>query len=293
MIAYHKEATVGALVLLGVVSFVFGAMWLRGQSWGNPPELRVAYADIGNLKVGSPVQISGAVLGRVEALEFERKGRVIAVLTYDDEKVTPTTNAVATIRGVGLLGDMVIDLDPGTGTPLPSDAVIEGVMEPGFGEIGTDLAAKTATALTSFNRMLDTALIVDMRTALRSSERLMRYMSDTRIGPTAEINATMRQLQTVTARFDTTLAGIDAPALSARLDSTLRVTGDLSVRLGGMTSRMDSLLQRINSGQGTIGKMMSDSTLYVELHRTLSATRALIDSLANHPEKLGITVRVF
>jgi phospholipid/cholesterol/gamma-HCH transport system substrate-binding protein len=293
MIAYHKEATVGALVLLGVVSFVFGAMWLRGQSWGNPPELRVAYADIGNLKVGSPVQISGAVLGRVEALEFERKGRVIAVLTYDDEKVTPTTNAVATIRGVGLLGDMVIDLDPGTGAPLPPDAVIEGVMEPGFGEIGTDLAARTATALTSFNRMLDTALIVDMRTALRSSERLMRYMSDTRIGPTAEINATMRQLQTVTARFDTTLAGIDAPALSARLDSTLRATGDLSVRLGGMTSRMDSLLQRINSGQGTVGKMMSDSTLYVELHRTLSATRALIDSLANHPERLGITVRVF
>ena len=121
MISYHKEATVGLLVLLGVVAFVFGAMWLRGQSWGNTPELRVAYADIGNLKVGSPVQISGAVLGRVEALEFERKGRVIAVLTYDDEKVTPTVNAVATIRGIGLLGDMVIDLDPGTGEPLPSD----------------------------------------------------------------------------------------------------------------------------------------------------------------------------
>lgn len=293
MISYHKEATVGALVLLGVVAFVFGAMWLRGQSWGNPPTLRVAYADIGNLKVGSPVQISGAVLGRVEALEFERKGRVIAVLTYDDEKITPTVNAVATIRGIGLLGDMVIDLDPGTGAPLPPDAVIEGVMEPGFGDIGADLAAKTATALTSFNAMLDTALVVDMRTALRSSERLMRYMADTRTGPTAEINATMRQLQSVSARFDTTLAGIDAPALAARLDSTLKATGELSSRLGGMTSRMDSLLSRINSGQGTIGKMMSDSTLYVELHRTLSATRALVDSLARHPEKLGITVRVF
>jgi phospholipid/cholesterol/gamma-HCH transport system substrate-binding protein len=293
MISYHKEATVGLLVLLGVVAFVFGAMWLRGQSWGNPPELRVAYADIGNLKVGSPVQISGAVLGRVEALEFERKGRVIAVLTYDAEKITPTTTAVATIRGVGLLGDMVIDLDPGTGTPLPPDAVIEGVMEPGFGEIGTELAEKASTALTSFNAMMDTALVVDLRTTLRSSERLMRYLADTRTGPTAEINATMRQLQSVSARFDTTLAGINAPGLAARLDSTLKATGDLSVRLGGMTARMDSLLQKINSGQGTIGKMMSDSTLYVELHRTLSATRALIDSLANHPEKLGITVRVF
>jgi phospholipid/cholesterol/gamma-HCH transport system substrate-binding protein len=293
MISYHKEATVGLLVLTGIIAFVFGAMWLRGQSWGNPPELRVAYADIGNLKVGSPVQISGAVLGRVEALEFERKGRVIAVLTYDEDKVTPTTNAVATIRGIGLLGDMVIDLDPGTGTPLPPGTVIEGVMEPGFGEIGTDLAGKASAALLAFTRMLDTSLVVDMRTALRSSERMMRYLSDSRLGPTAEINATMRQLQTVTARFDTTLAGLDAPGIAARLDTTLKATGDLSLRLSGMTARMDSLLRRINSGEGSLGKLANDSTLYVELHRTLTATRSLIDSLSKHPEKLGITVRIF
>lgn len=293
MISYHKEATVGLLVLLGIVAFVFGAMWLRGQSWGNPPEIRVAFADIGNLKVGSPVQVSGAVLGRVEALEFERKGRVIAVLTYDDELVTPTVNSVAAIRGVGLLGDMVIDLDPGTGAPLPTDQVLEGVMEPGFSEIGAVLADKASMALTSFNAMMDTALVSDLRTTLRSSERLMRYLSDSRTGPTAEVNATMRQLQSVSARFDTTLAGINAPGLAARLDSTLKATGDLSVRLAGMTARMDSLLQKINSGQGSLGRMVSDSTLYVELHRTLTATRSLIDSLANHPEKLGITVRVF
>jgi phospholipid/cholesterol/gamma-HCH transport system substrate-binding protein len=293
MISYHKEATVGLLVLTGIVAFVMGAMWLRGQSWGNPPQLRVAYSDIGNLKVGSPVQISGAILGRVEALEFERIGRVIAVLTYDDEKVTPTVNTVATIRGVGLLGDMIVDLDPGTGAPLEEDQVIEGVLEPGFSSIGTDLAGKASTALVRLSAMMDTALVTDLRTTLRSSERLMRYLSDSRNGPTAEVNATMRQLQLVSARFDSTLAGIDAPALAARLDSTLQATGDLSTRLAGMTSRMDSLLQRINSGEGTLGKLASDSTLYVELHRTLTATRALIDSLANHPEKLGITVRVF
>ncbi|HRP09265.1 MAG TPA: hypothetical protein PLL69_12340, partial [Gemmatimonadales bacterium] len=64
MNSYHKEATVGLLVLLGAVAFVLGAMWLRGQSWGNPPELRVAFSDINNLKIGSPVMISGAGIGR-------------------------------------------------------------------------------------------------------------------------------------------------------------------------------------------------------------------------------------
>jgi phospholipid/cholesterol/gamma-HCH transport system substrate-binding protein len=293
MNSYHKEATVGLMVLVGIVAFVLGAMWLRGQSWGNPPEVQAAFSDIGNLKVGSPVMISGAVVGRVERLQFERKGRVLVAFTYDDELLTPTANATATIRGIGLLGDMVIDFDPGTGAPLGEDTIIEGTLEPGFGEIGTELAAKAGTALTSLNAMLDTSLVVELRGTLASTQQLMRYLADRRQGPTAELNATMRQLQAVSARLDTAVAGANVPALAARLDSTLTAAGVLSARLAGMSARMDSLLSRINSGQGTLGKLASDSSLYVELQRTLAATRGLLDSLAQHPERLGITVRVF
>ncbi len=293
MNSYRKEATVGLFVITGVIAFVLGAMWLRGQSWGNPPEVRAAYEHIATLKVGSPVLISGVQVGRVEALRFERVGRVIVVFTYDDEQVTPTVNATATIRGVGLLGDMVIDFDPGEGAPLPEDAVIEGELETGFAAIGQELAGQASTTLTSLNAMLDTALVSDLRQTLRASERLMRYLADRRDGPTAEVNATMRQLQAVSARFDTALTGIDTPALAARLDSTLQAATMLTTRLSAMTARADSLLARINAGQGTLGRMAADSGLYVELERTLSATRALVDSLAAHPERLGITVRVF
>lgn len=293
MNSYHKEATVGLLVLVGIVAFVLGAMWLRGQSWGNPPEVRAAFTDIGNLKVGSPVVISGAVVGRVEALEFERVGRVLATFTYDAGKITPTVSARATIRGVGMLGDQVVDFDPGSGAPLPGDAIIEGTMMPGLGEIGGALAEQASATLTSLNAMLDTALVRDLRGTLATTQHLMRYLADRREGPTAEVNATMRQLQAVSGRLDTVLAGIDAPALAARFDTTLRAATDLSTRLAGMSTRMDSLLRRINDGRGTLGKLMSDSTLYVELQRTLAASRGLIDSLSRHPEKLGITVRVF
>lgn len=293
MSSYRKEATVGLFVLVGIIAFVLGAMWLRGQSWGNPPEVHAAYADIATLKVGSPVLISGVQVGRVEALEFVRVGRVIVAFTYDAEKITPTVNATAEIRGVGLLGDMVIDFDPGEGPPLPADAVIEGTLETGFATIGQDLAGQASTTLTSLNAMLDTALVGDLRRTLRSSEQLMRYLADRDDGPTAEVNATMRQLQAVSARFDTALAGIDTPALAARLDSTLHAATVLTTRLAGMTARADSLLARIQRGEGSLGRMVADSGLYLELERTLAATRALVDSLAAHPERLGITVRVF
>lgn len=293
MNSYRKEATVGLFVLVGIIAFVLGAMWLRGQSWGNPPEVHAAYEDIATLKIGSPVMISGVQVGRVEELQFVRVGRVIVVFTYNDEQVTPTVNATALIRGVGLLGDMVIDFDPGEGPPLPEGAVIEGTLETGFASIGAELAGQASTTLRSLNAMFDTTLVQDLRTTLRASERLMRYLADRRDGPTAEVNATMRQLQAVSARFDTALAGLDTPALTARLDSTLHATTELTSRLGAMTARADTLLARINRGEGSLGRLVADSGLYVELERTLAATRALVDSLANHPERLGITVRVF
>jgi phospholipid/cholesterol/gamma-HCH transport system substrate-binding protein len=293
MNSLHKEATVGLFVILGVVAFVLGAMWLRGKAWGNPPEVIAAYEDIGSLKVGSPVLISGVQIGRVEEFRFERVGRVLVVFTYDEEQVTPTVNATAQIRGIGLLGDMVIDFDPGEGAPLPRGQVIEGTMEAGFASIGADLADQASTALTSFNRMLDTNLVIELRSAVRASEQLMRYYADRRDGPTAEVNATMRQLQAVSARLDTAVAQANTAALSARLDSTLQAANVLTARLASMTARADSLMARIQRGEGTLGKLAADDGLYAELQRTLAATRALVDSLAQHPERLGITVRVF
>ncbi|HET9134486.1 MAG TPA: hypothetical protein VFN90_09290, partial [Gemmatimonadales bacterium] len=82
-------------------------------------------------------------------------------------------------------------------------------------------------------------------------------------------------------------------AMQARVDTTMRSAAQLADRLGGMTARMDSLLGRIERGEGTLGKLASDTTLYVELRRTLGAASALVDTLAKHPGKLGITVRVF
>ena len=291
MNSYQKEAAVGLFVLLGAAAFVGGGMFLRNVSIKSP-DVMVHFEDIGNLKDGAPVRISGAPVGRVDGITFEGVGKVRIGIIFT-EKIVPTTGATASIGSVGMLGDVIVNFDPGTGPPLPKDQVIIGTVEKGIFDKGAVIADQASQTLTSLNRMLDTGLVVDLRHTLTTTDKLLRYLADQRGGPTAEVNATMRSLQLTSARLDTTLAQLDAKTLQVRLDSTMRSTGQLADRLTAATSRLDSLLAQIQRGEGTLGKLASDSGLYVDLRHTLQATNGLIDELKKNPGKVGITVKVF
>jgi phospholipid/cholesterol/gamma-HCH transport system substrate-binding protein len=64
-------------------------------------------------------------------------------------------------------------------------------------------------------------------------------------------------------------------------------------RLAAATTRMDSLMGKIQRGEGTMGKLATDSMLYVDLRKTLQATTDLINEIKKNPGKIGVTVRIF
>ena len=284
------EVIVGLMVLIGIAVFVGGGLWLRGKKVG-APDVQVVFTDIGNLKEGAPVRISGAPVGRVVDVHFDTVGQVTVGLKLSS-RAMPSTNARARIVSIGMLGDQMIDFDPGAGPPLPKGTVIRGTMEKGVMEKGTELAEKASEVMTNLNAMLDKQLIVDFRRSLANMSKLMAYLADEKKGPTSQVNATMLALQSTSARLDSTLKAIDPKALETRIDTTLRATTKLMDRLTLVSAHADSLMQKLQRGDGTMGKLMNDSTLYTDLHRTLVSFQRLVDELAKNPGKSAVTVRI-
>jgi len=291
MNSYQKEAAVGLFVILGIAAFVGGGMFLTNKSIKSPDVL-VLFSNIGNLKNGAPIRISGAPVGRVEGITFEAVGKVKVGLVFTEDIVV-AKNAHASIGSVGMLGDVIVNFDPGQGEPLPKGQMIVGTVESGIFDKGAVLVDQASQTMTSLNRMLDTGLVVDLRHTLATTDKLLQYLADQQGGPTAEVNATMKSLQATSARLDTTLTQLDAKALQARLDSTMHSTGQLADQLTATSVRMDSLLARVQRGEGTLGKLSADSGLYVDLRKTIQATNNLIDELTKNPGKIGITVKLF
>jgi phospholipid/cholesterol/gamma-HCH transport system substrate-binding protein len=83
------------------------------------------------------------------------------------------------------------------------------------------------------------------------------------------------------ARVDSMLGS----GTGARIDTLSRNLAALTNHLGDATVAIDTLLRRMNRGEGTLGKLASDSTLYTDLHNLSVSLTALLTDLKEHPDK--------
>ncbi|MDH5315443.1 MAG: MlaD family protein [Gemmatimonadota bacterium] len=291
---YKQEVSVGALVLAAVVVFVLGTMWLGGKSFrAGASLLEVEFADVGNLKKGNPVKVSGVTLGSVEDIRFEDVGKVVVGLSLDP-RITPKQDARVEIAAIGLVGDLVINLDPGQAAePLPAGQRIVGRQEQGIMTMGTELGEQAKTTMAALQDLASQRLADDLHATLTSVQRLADTYSNTRQGPSAELTQALDTFQRLGTRLDSTLNNPDINRTLAQTESlTVRFT-ELAERLVGTSARLDSIMSKVNAGQGTAGMVVNDSTLYVNLRDLSASLKAFVDDLKKNPGKISVQVKLF
>src|SRR5271155_950994 len=108
----------GSFVLLGFAALFFLTTQTtsRGLSWFGPPhyELIAKFDNIGDLKVGAPVSMSGVEIGRVEKIDFDsNEYKAVVSLRLNERYNKIPTDSDASIYTQGLLGGKFIGLTAG------------------------------------------------------------------------------------------------------------------------------------------------------------------------------------
>ena len=291
---YRREITVGALVLTGVAAFVLGTMWLSGkESRSGKRIVNAQFTDVGNMKRGNPVKVSGVQLGTVDEIAFRDVGDVLVTLNLDP-RIQPRTDATALLSSVGLVGDVAIVFDPGKAAePLPPGAVIKGSTERGLFDIGNELSGEARATMESLREVANKQLADDLQRTLRSFERLANNFSDPKTGPAPEMKATMVELRRLTARLDSVLASPGLGKVVANADSATVRFARLADQFTVTGARVDTLLLKINRGDGTMGKLVNDTTMYMQLTELSASLKAFVDDLRKNPGKIPIQVKIF
>jgi phospholipid/cholesterol/gamma-HCH transport system substrate-binding protein len=290
---YKQEVTVGVLVLAGVGLFLGGTMWLRGKSFSTAPQVEIVFPDAGTLKRGSPVRVSGVALGSVDEIEFKGVGEVVVRIRLEPV-VVPKIDASARLATIGLVADAIVVFDPGTAAePLPPGRRIQGVVDRGLTELGADLGGQAREVMTGLQDITNRETADELRKTLRALQRTLDLFANTRQGPTAQMTQTLRALQGLSQVLDSTLAVADLPRTLRASDSLFASMAGTSAEFRVTGARLDTLLQGLNRGEGTLGKLLTDSLLYNDVRKLTGSMQELVDELRRNPGKITIQVKVF
>jgi phospholipid/cholesterol/gamma-HCH transport system substrate-binding protein len=290
---YSREVIVGAIVTIAILVFIFGTMWLSGRSVSSDNLVRIQFANVSGLKRASPVRVSGVNVGKVERIEFVDVGKVVVTASLPP-KIRPRVDAEAKIVSVTLVGDYAVDFDPGRSSEfIPPGKVILGTQDLGLSGRALELSDRADSVLVGAQAIVNRqtadqlrATLTALEGTLKATQRTMQVYGDSSRGPTAELTRTMAAFRQLSTRLDSTLAH---PALSR----TLTRTDTLTANLAAMTARFDSTLAAINRGQGTLGKLATDSGLYYDLRDVSKSMKELLDEVKKNPGKVGVTVKLF
>ena len=289
---YQREAAVGLLIILAAAVFVLGMIWLRGKSLRSGEPVEIVFSDVSGLKVGDPVRTSGVTVGQVQDIRLIAPGKVDVFLELTSARA-PRRDARATVRSLDFFGARYVDYDPGIAAqPLPATDSIPGAREPDLGEVVAGVANPGRAALSNAEQFLSPqtaaqlrALLVDARTAVGQIGTATEAGSHEAIGAVMELRKVLQRLDLLLGTDDaaTTLRGMrDASRNLAQVTATLERT----------TTSLDSILAKINSGRGSIGRMVNDTTLASDLHSASTALTELLTDLKANPGRY-IHVRVF
>src|SRR6266542_3970278 len=196
---------------------------------------------------------------------------------------------------VRVSGAKFIDYNPGVNdTLLPQGAPIRGITEEQFADVASRAATSANELIANVNKGLNPGeLAADIHNTLLATQRGMSALTEAATGPAVQqTRQTLAALERVMVRFDT-LLGATSPAQTGKRLDTLSVNlAELSKRLADATGSLKSVLDKMNRGEGTFGRMASDTLLYHNLNATLASLDALLKDLRERPGRY-LTVEVF
>ncbi len=294
-----REVRVGMFVLVGVAALVALMFFLT-----DPATFRGRYkiqTEVENalgLRKGDPVQMRGVNIGRVHEFSMTaNQESVRIVLEIEGKRIIPDDSQTRLVT-TSLLGGKTVEVVPGqSATPVVNGGHLVGIAVVGLLD-DTDALGERATDL--MDRLL--ALLSDENVdALSGSaqqlEVILTELADVTSSQSDDLKEMVGRLNEASAGL-ATMAGA-APELkeeflsaAARADSMLAEMTAASVRLDGAATSLAAILGRMERGEGTLGQLSVNDSLYFALTGALENTKTLLADFQANPGRY-INVSIF
>ncbi len=283
-----REVRLGIFVVLGLLSFVMLLFLLT-----DPATFRGRYVittevqNAGGIRNGDPIQMLGVNIGRISNFEMTDDGTVEIDLEIEGEWQIPEDSRTR-MGGAGLFGGRTLEvvrgdareyLDPGDRIPGEGDSSDPLAQ---FNELGD----QAETVLERIEVLLDGETVESVQGSARNLETLLAELGTVVDAQQGRLDELTRSLaRSAQGLEEAAAAGPDAARAVARADSLLVVLRGTSENLDAASASLETILGRMESGEGTLGRLSVDSSLYDNLNEAAARMAALALDVQENPER--------
>ena len=308
-----KEIITGAVTVVAISLHVLGVNFLKGSSFfGGDQVYYVYFPNSGGVTPATSVMVNGVSIGKVLEVELTNEADSM-------KKVKMTFNIHDSDYKIPKLSEV----EAGSLDMFTKGLIlhIKGGVEDGYFEKGAEMQGGVSTDLTSQIQSYAEPISQKVQTMMVSIDKMVNGVSafwDTTAS--TELEESIHQVQIAIRKFGNAANEIELLVVDEKIklsrimsnvesithnlkrsnDTVKAIIGDVK----GMTSQLvtvdfvsviesakttltniNNALDNANKGEGTLGKLLSDDTLYNELVETNNEMQNLVNDLQLHPER--------
>ncbi|HZS45111.1 MAG TPA: MlaD family protein [Blastocatellia bacterium] len=280
-----SELRVGILVVISIAILILMILTASGDIslFGHTITLNTRLSEVEGLKKGDEVRLAGVHVGQVESVRFSDKipenpnvkeGTIIISMKVDANtaKDRIRTDSTVILGSIGLLGDKVLEITPGTqqGVPVKDGDFIKGSQETSVKELVTG----ANDILANFSTLSD--ILKDLGNQVREGKGTIgKFLYDESIYVNA--NRTVVQAEELMRRIE------EGDGTAGKLINDPTLYNDLH----NAVTQLSTLVADIQKGRGTLGKLATDDELYQRINKASDK----LDSVTNKLDEITAQIR--
>lgn len=297
-----REIKTGIIVIGGILLFILGFSYLKSTPlFDSSKTFYAVYDHVGGLQSGTPVTINGFTVGKVNDIRFKDASGSLLVTFTVANNFSFSKNSKAELYDTGIIGGKGIQVQPvfdGAAMAVSGDT-LSSTTKPGLTELVqqrlTPLQMKVEGAftnadslLTNVNDILDAQTKKDLQESIRGLNGLVNSfrgsadaLNGILVGNKDKLNKSINNLSVITDNF-------------SKLSDSLAHAG-LGETIKGLQTTLkevNGMLAKIESGEGSLGKLVNDKALYDNLTSASRELDLLLQDFRLNPKRY-VNVSVF
>ena len=310
---FTPQVKIALVAILAVVVLFLGMQFLKGLSlFSNDAHYKIKFDDITGLSNSTPVYARGFKVGIVRNInyDYDKLGELITVYINVDRTLRIPEGTTAEIIS-DIMGNVKVELKFAKNSQiLKENGWIDGRINDGtLGDLKSmvpsfqKMLPKVDSILGSVNALLaDPALkssmhnidkiTNDLTTSTRELNTLLAQVNGslpslvTKTGRVmdnanglmnnanrgiTEARGAIRGANTMMATLNNKVNGVDVEGTMARVNATI--------------DNLNAFTAKLNSGEGSMGLLLNDASLYNNLNNTVRSADSLLTNLKAHPKR--------